>query len=88
MNIVCVLLEVQIENIEGSFTRRCAGMSFVAVALGGITRLTESGLSMVDWKLFGRRPPITAEVCTKEYIVYLKGDADLYTSEYCTTFKI
>ena len=37
-------------------------MSFVAVALGGITRLTESGLSMVDWKLFGRRPPITPEV--------------------------
>ena len=44
---------------------RCAGMSFVAVALGGITRLTESGLSMVDWKLFGRRPPITPEVCNK-----------------------
>ena len=63
MYIVNVLLEVQIENTEvGFFTRRCAGMSFVAVALGGITRLTESGLSMVDWKLFGRRPPITAEV--------------------------
>ena len=62
MYIVYVLLEVQIENTEGIFTRRCAGMSFVAVALGGITRLTESGLSMVDWKLFGRRPPITAEV--------------------------
>ena len=36
-----------------------AGMAFGAVVLGGVTRLTESGLSMVDWKLFGRKPPTT-----------------------------
>ena len=33
----------------------CAG----AVALGGLTRLTESGLSMTDWTLLGKPPPTT-----------------------------
>eukprot|EP00158_Paraphelidium_tribonemae_P002575 Partr_v1_DN25487_c0_g1_i1_m53774 putative Cytochrome C oxidase assembly protein len=32
---------------------------FGIVALGGITRLTESGLSMVDWSVVGRLPPST-----------------------------
>jgi hypothetical protein len=30
-----------------------------AVALGGVTRLTESGLSMTDWTLLGKPPPRT-----------------------------
>lgn len=30
---------------------------FGIVILGGLTRLTESGLSMVDWSLLGTRPP-------------------------------
>ena len=35
-----------------------AGMVFVMIALGGLTRLTHSGLSMVEWKLFtGWIPP-------------------------------
>ena len=35
-----------------------AGMVFVMVALGGLTRLTHSGLSMVEWQLFtGWIPP-------------------------------
>ncbi|XP_050459112.1 cytochrome c oxidase assembly protein COX15 homolog isoform X3 [Cataglyphis hispanica] len=33
-------------------------MVFVAVALGGITRLTESGLSMVTWRLLGEKMPL------------------------------
>lgn len=37
----------------------CSGMVFVAVALGGVTRLTESGLSMVNWKLLGEKLPTT-----------------------------
>lgn len=37
-----------------------AGMIFFAVVLGGLTRLTHSGLSMVEWKpLTGWIPPIT-----------------------------
>jgi len=57
-------------RVVGYWLLGCAGMSFVAVALGGITRLTESGLSMVDWKLFGRRPPITPEEWEAEFDKY------------------
>ena len=31
------------------------------VTVGGITRLTRSGLSMTDWKLQGSLPPLTPE---------------------------
>jgi cytochrome c oxidase assembly protein subunit 15 len=37
----------------------CAAMVFVMVMLGGATRLTESGLSMVHWKPFSVLPPLT-----------------------------
>jgi len=57
-------------RIVGYWLLGCAGMSFVAVALGGITRLTESGLSMVDWKLFGRRPPMSLEEWEAEFDKY------------------
>lgn len=37
-------------------------MVFVMVAIGGITRLTDSGLSMVDWRpIMGSLPPMNAE---------------------------
>ncbi len=39
----------------------CCAMIFVMVVLGGLTRLTHSGLSMVEWKpLTGFLPPLTA----------------------------
>lgn len=44
----------------------CAGLVFGVVVVGGITRLTESGLSMVDWSLLHFKPPSTQE----EWIVY------------------
>lgn len=34
---------------------------FFMVAIGGITRLTHSGLSMVEWTLFGNVPPASTE---------------------------
>tara|TARA_B110000503_G_scaffold135394_1_gene215929 strand:- start:318 stop:1391 length:1074 start_codon:yes stop_codon:yes gene_type:complete len=38
----------------------CAGVIFSMIILGGVTRLTNSGLSMVEWKpLIGIIPPIT-----------------------------
>ena len=38
----------------------CCGLVFVMVVLGGFTRLTGSGLSMVDWRpLMGILPPLT-----------------------------
>ncbi len=37
----------------------CCAMIFVMVVLGGVTRLTESGLSMVDWRpVMGMLPPL------------------------------
>ena len=57
-------------RIVGHWLLGCAGMAFGAVALGGITRLTESGLSMVDWKLFGRPPPADAQAWEEEFDKY------------------
>ena len=37
-----------------------AAMVFAMVVLGGVTRLTESGLSIVDWRpLMGWLPPLS-----------------------------
>ena len=33
-------------------------MIFIMIIIGGLTRLTESGLSIVEWRLFGYLPPI------------------------------
>ncbi len=40
------------------------------VVVGGITRLTRSGLSMTDWKLQGSLPPRTQEEWEKEFERY------------------
>lgn len=40
------------------------------MCLGGVTRLTESGLSMVTWKLFGERMPITENQWNIEFERY------------------
>jgi hypothetical protein len=46
------------------------GMVYCMVALGGITRLTESGLSMVDWKLLGRKLPSGDDEWNAEFDKY------------------
>ena len=40
------------------------------VVLGGVTRLTRSGLSMTDWKFTGERPPMTQEDWRAEFVKY------------------
>ena len=41
----------------------CCGLVFAMVVLGGVTRLTGSGLSIVDWKpVTGVFPPIGDEI--------------------------
>lgn len=57
-------------KIVGSWLLICGGMVFVTVALGGITRLTESGLSMVTWKLLGEKMPTTGEEWVNEFERY------------------
>jgi len=40
------------------------------VVLGGMTRLTKSGLSMTDWKFQWEQPPISAADWQREFTKY------------------
>ncbi|XP_033219296.1 cytochrome c oxidase assembly protein COX15 homolog isoform X2 [Belonocnema kinseyi] len=58
------------QKIVGSWLLTCSGLVFVAVVLGGVTRLTESGLSMVTWKLLGEKIPTTENGWVEEFERY------------------
>ena len=46
-------------------------MTFLMILIGGLTRLTESGLSMVDWKpIMGFLPPLSQEDWLKVFSDY------------------
>ena len=46
-------------------------MIFVQVIIGGITRLTESGLSITEWNVvMGARPPLNAQDWQEEFAKY------------------
>lgn len=47
-----------------------AGLVAGMVSVGGMTRLTKSGLSMTDWKIQGSMPPITREEWEREFDRY------------------
>lgn len=47
-----------------------AAWVFSMVILGGITRLTRSGLSMTDWKFTGSLPPLSDEQWLQEFEKY------------------
>ncbi|XP_075072062.1 heme A synthase COX15 isoform X2 [Mixophyes fleayi] len=58
-------------RIMGRWLLACSGMVAGAVILGGVTRLTESGLSMVDWHLVKEmKPPGTQEEWEAEFQKY------------------
>jgi cytochrome c oxidase assembly protein subunit 15 len=49
----------------------CAAVVFGMILLGGVTRLTNSGLSMVEWKpLMGVIPPLTQEAWLETFEKY------------------
>lgn len=49
----------------------CCFMVFAMALIGAITRLTESGLSMVEWKpLIGALPPLNEEEWQRVYALY------------------
>lgn len=49
----------------------CAALIFLIVVVGGVTRLTESGLSIMEWKpVTGTLPPLTDEAWRAEFEVY------------------
>ncbi|KZC14976.1 PREDICTED: cytochrome c oxidase assembly protein COX15 homolog [Dufourea novaeangliae] len=58
------------DKIVGKWMLTCSGMVFIAVVLGGMTRLTESGLSMVTWKLLGEKMPTSESEWHTEFKRY------------------
>jgi cytochrome c oxidase assembly protein subunit 15 len=47
-----------------------AGMVVGMIHVGGVTRLTQSGLSMTDWSPLGSRPPLTQDEWLEEFRRY------------------
>lgn len=58
------------DKIVGGWLLTCSGMAVGAVLLGGITRLTKSGLSMVDWHPLNEGRPRTDEQWEAEFAKY------------------
>ncbi|KAL7481597.1 hypothetical protein ACHAW6_007274 [Cyclotella cf. meneghiniana] len=54
----------------GKWLLSTSSLVLAMVHIGGITRLTKSGLSMTDWKPLGSRPPFTAEEWNTEFERY------------------
>ncbi|XP_026192418.1 cytochrome c oxidase assembly protein COX15 [Cyclospora cayetanensis] len=48
----------------------CTGWVFAMVVWGGLTRLTESGLSMTNWRFAGTAWPASEEAWTEEFEAY------------------
>ncbi|QHO54383.1 Cytochrome c oxidase assembly protein [Arachis hypogaea] len=61
---------VQAQKAVGTWLFCSAAWVFSLVVLGGITRLTRSGLSMTDWKFTGTLPPMSDEEWHQEFEKY------------------
>ncbi|XP_031247196.1 cytochrome c oxidase assembly protein COX15-like [Pistacia vera] len=58
------------QKMVGIWLFGSAAWVFSMVVLGGITRLTRSGLSMTDWKFTGGLPPLSDEEWLQEFEKY------------------
>lgn len=58
------------QKVVGIWLFGSAAWVFSMVILGGITRLTRSGLSMTDWKFTGSLPPLSDEEWLQEFEKY------------------
>ena len=54
----------------GKWLLSTSSLVFAMVHIGGVTRLTKSGLSMTDWKPLGSKPPMTQEEWQVEFERY------------------
>ena len=54
----------------GGWLVACSGLTYATVVVGGVTRLTGSGLSMVDWHLFKEFPPLDSDMWATEFEKY------------------
>jgi len=58
-------------RVLASWLLVCCALVFAMVVLGGVTRLTGSGLSMVDWKpIMGALPPLSDADWQEKYELY------------------
>ncbi|KAG9448795.1 hypothetical protein H6P81_008760 [Aristolochia fimbriata] len=60
----------QAQKMVGIWLFGCAAWVFSMVILGGVTRLTRSGLSMTDWKFTGSLPPLSEDDWLLEFEKY------------------
>lgn len=58
------------QKMVGIWLFGSAAWVFSMVVLGGITRLTRSGLSMTDWKFTGGLPPLSDQEWLEEFEKY------------------
>lgn len=58
------------QKMVGIWLFGSAAWVFSMVVLGGLTRLTRSGLSMTDWKFTGSLPPLSEEDWLLEFEKY------------------
>lgn len=77
----------------GLWLALCAAMVLAMIVIGGITRLTESGLSIVDWRpVTGFLPPLTDAAWTRAFELYrtspqyLESNAGMTLAEFRTIF--
>ena len=60
-----------VSRAVGWWLMGCCGLVSGSVILGGVTRLTESGLSMTNWHIVkGMRPPTSQEEWEQEFERY------------------
>ena len=64
-----------------------AGLVFAMVVLGGLTRLTKSGLSMVHWKFTGEDRPSTQEEWETEFEKYKDSPEYKLHNEVCLQYN-
>lgn len=62
--------DLQEGKVVGYWLLGVCGLTATTVSLGGITRLTKSGLSMVDWHPFNEFPPKGPLEWNKEFEKY------------------
>jgi len=77
----------------GLWLLACCGMIFLMVVIGGVTRLTESGLSITEWKpISGAIPPLSDAEWAQEFDrykaipQYQAIHADMTLAEFKTIF--
>jgi len=61
---------VYAKKCVGGWLLICSGLAAGTIVAGGLTRLTKSGLSMVDWHLFKEFPPLNQKAWETEFEKY------------------